>query len=334
MVGARRGVNFTAAELESFLDTVEEVMPLSATHWENVAATHMARYPEAGRNVGSLRRKFKELYSKKVSTGDPNCPPSVRRAKRLKQGIVELMDGTDLQSNGDAADDSMPGLGEGEGMPGLGEGNNNNDGDGDDALDDNDNDNGVLFNDNGVHPDDEVAAANAAVLNAPPAAVARPQSRAGSIGSASRGQGVSRRRAGTHLTPINRPRTRQRETSPEDGPGDRIGNIMGIMMMNNASEREERREEREERRQEFRLQMQAQQQQQQQQNMMMMVMMGVITGNGRNVGGMANMLGAGVNANAGGTVNMLDGGENNNADGNGGGGAVRGGEDNTGNNTD
>ena len=69
MVGARRGVNFTAAELESFLDTVEEVMPLSATHWENVAATHMARYPEAGRNVGSLRRKFKELYSKKVSTG-------------------------------------------------------------------------------------------------------------------------------------------------------------------------------------------------------------------------------------------------------------------------
>lgn len=45
-------------------------------------------------------------------------------------------------------------------------------------------------------------------------------------------------------------------------------------------------------------------------------------------------LGAGVNANAGGTVNMLDGGENNNADGNGGGGAVRGGEDNTGNNTD
>ena len=321
MVGARRGANFTAAELESFLDTVEEVMPISATQWENVAATHLARYPETERNVGSLRRKFKELYSKRVSTGDPNCPPSVRTAKRLKQAIVDLMDGTDLQSNegGDAADDSMPGLEEGEGMPGLGEGNNNN-GDGNDALEENDE-----FNDNGVHPDDEVAAANAAVLNAPPAAVARPQSRAGSIGSASRGQGASRRRAGTHLTPINRPRNRQRETSPEDGPGDRIANVMGIMMMNNASEREERREEREERRQEFRLQMQAQQQQQQQQNMMMMVMMGVMTGNGRNGGGMVNMLGGGENANAGGTVNMLNGGENNN----GGGDAVRGGGNNT-----
>ena len=320
----RRGANFTAAELDSFLDAVEEVMPLSATQWEDVAEAHLTRYPDFERTVTSLKRKFKELYTKRVSTGDPHCPPAVRKAKRLKHAIVELMDGTDLQSEegGNAADegDDMPGLGEGE------DNNNNNDDGGGDVLDD---DNGVaLFNDNGENPDDEVAAANAAVLNAPPAAVARPppaavarpQSRAGSIGSASRGQGASRRRAGTHLTPINRPRNRQRETSPEDGPGGRIANIMGMMMMNNASDREERRAEREERRQEFRQQMQAQQQQQQQQNMMMMVMMGVMTGNGRNGGGMVNMLGGGENANAGGS-----GGENNN----GGGGAVRGGGNNT-----
>jgi len=329
----RRGANFTAAELDSFLDAVEEVMPLSATQWEDVAEAHLTRYPDFERTVTSLKRKFKELYTKRVSTGDPHCPPAVRKAKRLKQAIVELMDGTDLQSEegGNAADDhSMPRLGEGDGMPGLGEGEDNNY-DGDDNGGD-DNGDGVL-NDNGEHPDDEVAAANAAVLNAPPAAVARPppaavarpQSRAGSIGSASRGQGASRRRAGTHLTPINRPRNRQRETSPEDGPGGRIANIMGMMMMNNAADREERRAEREERRQEFRQQMQAQQQQQQQQNMMMMVMMGVMTGNGRNGGGMVNMLGGGENANAGGTVNMLNGGENNN----GGGDAVRGGGNNT-----
>ena len=87
---ARRGVNFTATELDCFLDIVEDTMPLSATHWENVAATHLARYPETGRNVGSLKRKFKELHSKRVSTGDPNCPPAVLRAKRLKQAIVNL----------------------------------------------------------------------------------------------------------------------------------------------------------------------------------------------------------------------------------------------------
>ena len=323
---SRRGANFTAAELDCFLDTIEEVMPLSATHWENIAATHLSRYPETGRNVGSLKRKFKELHNRRVSTGDPSCPPAVRRAKRLKQAIIDLMDGTDLNSEegGDAADDSsMPGLGEGEGMPSLGEGEgNNNNGDGNDAFEDND-----VFNDDGEHPDDELAAANAAVLNAPPAApVARPQSRAGSsISSASGGQGVSRRRAGTHLTPMNRTRTRQRETSPEDGPSDRIANFMGMMMMNNAADREERREEREERRQEFRLQMQAQQQQQQQQNMMMMMMMGVMTGNGRNGGG----TGGGDNThdayvNGGGNA-MSGNGRNINADGNGGGNAARGG---------
>ena len=109
---ARRGVNFTATELDCFLDIVEDTMPLSATHWENVAATHLARYPETGRNVGSLKRKFKELHSKRVSTGDPNCLPAVLRAKRLKQAIVNLMDGTDLQSEGEDDDDE-------DGLPSL-----------------------------------------------------------------------------------------------------------------------------------------------------------------------------------------------------------------------
>ena len=58
---ARRGSNFTAVELDGLLDIVEDTLPLSATPWENVAATHLARYPEAGHNVGSLKRKFKEL---------------------------------------------------------------------------------------------------------------------------------------------------------------------------------------------------------------------------------------------------------------------------------
>jgi len=304
MVG-RRGANFTAAELDSFLDAVEEIMPLSATHWDNVAAIHSARYPDTGHNVGSLKRKFKELHGKRVSTGDPNCPPAVRRAKRLKQGIIDLMDGTDLQSEEDEDDDD-------DGVPPLNFG-----GEDDDDAD-------PLLNDNGTHPDDEVAAANGAILNdvAPPAAaVVRPQSRAGSVGSASggRGRGVSRhRRAGVHDTPTNRPRTRARETSPEGGPGDRVANFMGMMMMNQASDREERREEREERRQEFRLQLEAQRQQvlqqqtqQQQQNMMMMMMMSAMGGNGRNGGGMGQ--------NGGG----MGGGENTtNAEGNGEGGVA------------
>jgi hypothetical protein len=146
-------MNFTAEELDSLLDAIDEVRPLSATHWENVAAIHMSRYHDTGRNVGSLKRKFKELYCKRVSTGDPHCPPAVCRAKRLKRAIIDLMDETDLLSvvegnDEDDGEDVMPSLG------------------GDDVSDDLAVPNELLY-DNGAHPDDEVAAANAAILNAP-----------------------------------------------------------------------------------------------------------------------------------------------------------------------
>ena len=209
MVGTRRGANFTAAELDCFLDIVGDVLPLSATHWDNVAATHLSRYPDTGRNVGSLKRKFKELHGKRISTGDPNCPPAVCTAKRLKQSIIELMNGTDLQSGEEEEDDdgvSVPAL------PGIG-------GEAEDGDDTN------LFADDGEHPDDEAANAGAALLNEVPAAVNRPSSRAGSsVSGVSGGRGVSRSRhprAGTHLTPMGRSRTsRARESSPDEGPND------------------------------------------------------------------------------------------------------------------
>ena len=93
-----RGTNFTREEIDSFLDIVEEVLPLSSTQWERVAETHSARYPEKGRNVDSLKRKFKELYGKNIPIEDTNCPPAVCRAKRLRYTILELMDESDLNS--------------------------------------------------------------------------------------------------------------------------------------------------------------------------------------------------------------------------------------------
>ena len=123
-------------------------MPLSATHWENVAAAHLARYPETGRNVGSLKRKFKELYNKRVSIGDPNCPPAVRRAKRLKQGIIDLMDGSDLNSdeNGDGATD-IDGNGDGATDDDDDDGDNS-----DGAAADDDNDDVDNIEDNNLPP--------------------------------------------------------------------------------------------------------------------------------------------------------------------------------------
>jgi hypothetical protein len=37
-----RGANVLREELDSFLDVVEDVFPLSATQWESVAKMHLA----------------------------------------------------------------------------------------------------------------------------------------------------------------------------------------------------------------------------------------------------------------------------------------------------
>ncbi len=64
-----------------------------------------------GQTADSLKRKFKELHNKRIPTGNPNCPPAVVQAKRLRREIVEKMDGTDLNSEagdglGDNEDDN------------------------------------------------------------------------------------------------------------------------------------------------------------------------------------------------------------------------------------
>ena len=93
-----RGANFSREELDSFLDIVEDILPLSTTQWESVVETHSGRYPDKGRTVDSLKRKFKELHIKRIPTGDPHCLPAVRRAKQLRNAIIKLMDGCDLNS--------------------------------------------------------------------------------------------------------------------------------------------------------------------------------------------------------------------------------------------
>jgi hypothetical protein len=48
--------------------------------------------------MDGLKRKFNELHIKRIPTGDPHCPPAVRRAKQLRNAIIKLMDGSDLNS--------------------------------------------------------------------------------------------------------------------------------------------------------------------------------------------------------------------------------------------
>ena len=41
--------------------------------------------------------QFNPIFTR-VSDEDPHCPPAVRRAKQLRNAIIELMDGSDLNS--------------------------------------------------------------------------------------------------------------------------------------------------------------------------------------------------------------------------------------------
>ena len=93
-----KGTNYSLEEIDSLLDLIEDELPISATSWENIQKSHLAHYPDQHRGVESIKRKFKELYSKRVKTGDPNCPQEVRRAKRLRHQIVESMNASDLNT--------------------------------------------------------------------------------------------------------------------------------------------------------------------------------------------------------------------------------------------
>jgi len=101
-----RGANFSSEELDSLLELIEEVLPISATQWESVADLHRTRYPDAARTVDSIKRKFKQLHNKKIPTGNPICPPAVRWAKRLRTAIIELIDSLDLNGDDDPPEES------------------------------------------------------------------------------------------------------------------------------------------------------------------------------------------------------------------------------------
>ena len=64
--------------------------------WETVFHQHSTLWPNETRTNESLKRKFQKLRNKKIPTGDPNCPPDVRRAKQI---YVKLVEKTEM-SNG------------------------------------------------------------------------------------------------------------------------------------------------------------------------------------------------------------------------------------------
>ncbi len=178
--------------------------------------TYMVRYPDKGWTVDSLKCKFKESHNKRVPTGDPQYPPTVHCAKRIRRAIVDKMDGSNLNSEGvDGGEESV--------VPPSDKSDKD-----DNLINSNDDDDDGKC---GVGDAEEVDSTVGAEVGGRGSCLASRASGtiAGSVvdeGGEAAGtvrrkvplcssSSSRRHRFSTHLTPISRPRTQQQERSPD-----------------------------------------------------------------------------------------------------------------------
>ena len=90
-----RGSKYSDEEVDGLLETCEEYLPIGPEEWEVVATLHKHEFPNKDRDRDSLRRKFLQFANSKKETGNPDCPPQIRRAKKILRDIVARTDAGD-----------------------------------------------------------------------------------------------------------------------------------------------------------------------------------------------------------------------------------------------
>lgn len=90
--GKRSGVvNYSQCDIDEMFAIIEEIEPIGANDWAAVAKEFEEWAKENGRPIRdatSLKAKFDRFAAVKKPTGDPSCPPNVRRAKQLAREIM------------------------------------------------------------------------------------------------------------------------------------------------------------------------------------------------------------------------------------------------------
>ena len=103
-----RGKNYSDANLNYLLDIVEENLPCESDEWNEISLQYNAYFGgKESRSGEDLKNKFKALKATKKPTGDPKCPPAVRRAKLIQKAMESRMDVQTLDS-GDENRDADP----------------------------------------------------------------------------------------------------------------------------------------------------------------------------------------------------------------------------------
>ena len=104
-----RGKNYSAANTQYLLDLIEEIEPIGADEWTEISLKYNAHFGgRSGKNWSGedLKNKFKALKAMRKPTGDPTCPPVVRRAKNVQRAIEARMDVQDLDSCNEEEDNN------------------------------------------------------------------------------------------------------------------------------------------------------------------------------------------------------------------------------------
>jgi hypothetical protein len=79
----------------NLLSVIERIIPGRREEWDQVEMHHSISYPV--RKAEGLQCKFQEIYRKKKSTGDPDCPLSVKHAKLIRRAIIERCERDDAE---------------------------------------------------------------------------------------------------------------------------------------------------------------------------------------------------------------------------------------------
>ena len=109
--GGGGDMKYKDEELEYLWCLCEETIPMGKYEWEHIATRYNKQFPSRPRQEKSLRGQLNAYAKQKPPTGDPDCPPFVKRAKRIMNKIRERAE-TDILDDPEAlANHELPAIG-------------------------------------------------------------------------------------------------------------------------------------------------------------------------------------------------------------------------------
>jgi hypothetical protein len=82
-----QSTKFRDEEVDALLDIMAVIKPIGKSEWEKVTSKYNEKHSDRRRTMRNLRNRFNIEANKKPPTGDPDCPPLVRKAKRINYSI-------------------------------------------------------------------------------------------------------------------------------------------------------------------------------------------------------------------------------------------------------